>query len=436
MLSAATAQTTTPASRPSAPFLQRQGSQLLLDGKPFRAVGVNKRELLDQYLADLLGGDLDVARSRARKTLDSLSATGIDVVRVCGCQFWPVEMSKTFAADPAVQGVAWQRFDEMLADCTRHDVRVVLAVGFYVGLWPDLANESLHDFVTNPHSRSRQMHDAWLTELVTRYRDNPTVLFWELPNELNLLADLAPQMKNGLFDSPPSVSPRPVVRDARNNLTSDEAAAWMRETATLIKSIDPNHLVGTGFSLPRPSAWHLWQGSLTRSSSMDWTVDTPEQQADYIRLMTPEPIDLISIHQYFRPGQPAGIDQLVTVLKTGRGLGKPVYVGEMGVDSEAFKGEIYGHQAACDLLRDYLQAVRSLDVPIVLAWAYDEYGSIAHEPVIWSDRQPQAVAVLRAAQRQAKADAMAQRSLSDAEIATVVGQLQRRFGLTDTQPGR
>lgn len=43
-------------------------------------------------------------------------------------------------------------------------------------------------------------------------------------------------------------------------------AAFVRETTFLVKSLDPNHLVGTGFSLPRPYAWHLWLGSLRRAN--------------------------------------------------------------------------------------------------------------------------------------------------------------------------
>ncbi len=42
----------------------------------------------------------------------------------------------------------------------------------------------------NPASQSyRAMHD-YLREVVLRYRDDPTVLAWEIGNEMNLMADL------------------------------------------------------------------------------------------------------------------------------------------------------------------------------------------------------------------------------------------------------
>ncbi|MBC7286801.1 MAG: hypothetical protein H5T86_01910, partial [Armatimonadetes bacterium] len=58
-----------------ADFLTRQGAQLLLSGKPFAAVGVNKQELIDQYIARLLGAsdeEASRARAAAQKSLAAL----------------------------------------------------------------------------------------------------------------------------------------------------------------------------------------------------------------------------------------------------------------------------------------------------------------------------------------------------------------------------
>ena len=77
-------------------FLRRDGSQLLMAGVPFRAVGVNKHELLDMYVADLLGHDLDASLTSARRSLDALEALGVDVIRVRGSQYWPAQIEKTY----------------------------------------------------------------------------------------------------------------------------------------------------------------------------------------------------------------------------------------------------------------------------------------------------------------------------------------------------
>jgi hypothetical protein len=409
-------------------FLSREGTRLVLDGKPFRAVGVNKVELIDQYLAGLSGEVPAAPRERVTRTLDGLSARGLDTVRVYPYPFWPVDVLRTFlAADAATRAEAWRCFDEMVADCAARRIRLVVSTQFYLGMWSDLAHESLHDFITRPESQARRMHDAWLRELVGRYRDSETILFWELPNELNLYADLRPHRPAGLLATPASLTPGPVVRDSRNHFSSDEAAAFLRETALLIKSVDPNHLVGSGLSAPRTCAWHLWLGSLRRSVAMDWTADSPEEQMDYISLMTPDPVDLVCVHQYLRPDALGEADQLAIAIRAAARMNKPVYVGEFGPDPHYYAGEVYAWPAARVLVEEYLEALRALDVPIAMIWGYDEHCRVVHEPVIRPEKRPELPALLQAAQRQAKADVRWQRSPTDVDMAGTVNELKRRL---------
>lgn len=397
------AQSSQPATTATAIYLTRKNDQLSLDSRPFRAVGVNKYELLDLYVAELLGEDSAAAAENARQSLDELKRLGVDVVRVQGSQFWPAHMLKTYLGGEDRRREFWQRYDRMLADCSQRGIRVVLAVNFYLGLWPDLAHESLHDFVCNPHSRSREMFEQWLRDLVGRYRDDPTILFWELPNEMNLVIDLRPQFPEGMLKwSHPQLMPGPVVRDASNNITSEELAAFFREITLLIKSLDPNHLVGTGCSIPRPAAWHLWMGSLRRSPKMNWTADTDEQQADHLRLITPDAIDLICVHLYLGGQAAEKLERLSVIAETARQLGKPLYIGECGVQGRSNTEEVYGQAGARADLQRLLDTASKLDIPITLLWTYNEHARTLHEPVIWPDRQPEVVEMLRAAQAEAK----------------------------------
>lgn len=383
-------------------FLTRDGSQLFLGDTPFRTVGVNKHELLDQYLADLLGGNLTEARSTARASLDLLAELGIDTIRVRASQFWPAQIERTYLGEEATRVTFWARFDEMLSDCESRGIRVIPTIAWHLGSWPDLGHESLQDFVGNPHSKSRTLFDEWVRELVMRYRESTTVLFWELTNEANLLADLRPQLPQGVI-GPPEAHPHlvrlPIVRDEHNHMTSDELAAFTRETTALIKLLDPNHLVGTGFSIPRKAAWHLWLGSLRRSDKMDWTQDSAEQRADYLRLITPEPVDLISFHYYLNPG--ATLDELILIKDVADQLGRPFYCGELGLSHQTFPGRVYDHPNAVTGLRCALEAMDLLDVPIVLPWTWDEYGEPTHEPVLWS-QQSSVIDVLQQAQKRAR----------------------------------
>jgi len=395
---------------PAPRFLTRTGAQLLMGGRPFRAVGVNKHELLDLYMPDLLGkGDAAASMAAARRSLDRLASLGVTVIRVRGSQFWPAQIEKTYMGGEQARKVFWQRYDDMLDDCDACGLKVVLTIGWHLGAWPDLGHDSLQDFVGNPHSKGRRLFDGWVRDLVGRYRDRETVLFWELTNEANLAADLRPMKPKGVIKPIPADPTRPhghlyhdpVVRDARNNLTSDELAAFVRETARLIKSIDGNHLVGTGFSLPRPAAWHLWLGSLRRLTKIDWTPDSDEEWADYLRLVSPDPVDLICFHYYIGPGRKrVPLDRLAIIKKTADELRKPVYWGEAGVGG--FPGKMYDHAAARTGLRCVLDAVRVLDFPLCLLWTWDEAAHRVHEPVIRPDSQPEILDQLRKAQERAR----------------------------------
>ena len=381
------------AQQPS-PFLRREGIQLLLDGQPFRTLGVNKHELLSLYLSDLLGRDRNEALTSVRKSLDALAQTGMVALRVNALPFWPAEIERTYIE---ARDVFWKRFDEMVSDCRQRGLRLIPVLMWHIA-FPDLANESLQDFVNHPRSNSRRLFEAWVEDIVTHYKDDPTILFWELTNEADLTVDLKPMFPQGVIMPRDLTKPykhlvrNPGPRNERNNWSADELAAFVRETTLLIKSLDPNHLVGTGFSLPRPAAWHLWLVSLRRAKEMDWTKDSEEEQANFIRLINPEPVDLVSFHFYL--GGEEALDQIVVLKRVADELDKPVYAGELGVSTKAVP-QGYSHPTGQEGLRCVLEMMEALDVPIALIWAWEDYCEPLHEQSVYPDKQPEVVAVLK-----------------------------------------
>jgi len=383
-------------------FLTRDGSQLLLDGRPFRAVGVNKTELIDLYLADLVQDSREEQMAHAHKSLDLLQDIGVDVIRVRATSFWPATIEKTYLNLPDREEF-WKRFDEMISDCDKRGIKLVMTIAWTCGMWADFGDESLHEFATNPYSQGRTLLNDWIKELVSRYKDCETILFWEIGNEQNNIMDL--HAADGVL-KPKKLGPstthlvtEPAVRDARNNISADELAAFTRETVNLIKSIDQKHLVSTGFSKPRPQSWNLWMGSLRGTDRPTWKDDTVEQQEIMVRMMTPEVVDLISFHGYLGPGY--SFDQVALIKRVGDELGKPVYWGEVGTGS-FFEGAIYDHEGARVGFRCITEAIRALDLPIVLFWTWDELGTPQHEPVIRPEDHPEVVEMIRDAQAEAK----------------------------------
>ncbi|GEM_PF-638222 len=374
-------------------FLIRKGNALYLGGTPFRCVGVNKHELLDYYLAD----DFGRQRAAARASLAQLSDLGIKVIRARGSAFWPAQIEKTYPADAAGREAFWTRYDAMLADCDEFGIKVIITIAWHTCGWADLGHESLRSLVTDPYSDSRRILNDWTRDLVGRYRDRETVLFWELTNEANLTADLKAHFgKKGAVETHDLSLPHkhlfsdPVVRDERNNYTSDELAAFVREWAIMIKYIDSNHLVGTGFSEPRPSAWHLWMNSVNRAETMDWTVDTEEETGRYLKVISPDPVDLISLHHYVENG----FGTLVACKKAADEIGKPVYIGECGPGGELFQANPYGDETALRMMRLFMDTVAGLDVPLAVWWTWDERSEPYHEPMLDPARHAEALEML------------------------------------------
>ncbi len=382
--------------------LQREGAALTYAGQPFAAVAVNKHELLAQYLVGLRGEtreEAEAARSAARRSLQGLEEIGVTVIRVRVSAFWPAEIEDTHLSDdPEVRQRAWAATDRMLDDCDEYGIRVVGTIAWHLGGWADLGHESLREFFRDPYSAGRGLLRQWIADLVGRYADRDTILFWELTNEANLGADLGPQFaQDGVLQPKlerpaPHLVRGPVVRDGRNNYSSDELAALTRELCTQIKLLDREHLIGTGFSAPRPAAWHLWLGSIRRTGKMDWTVDSPQEQADYLRLITPEGVDLVSLHAY-----DDRLADLWNLKLAADSIGVPVYIGEFGSSAGLYEGRVYDSPEAVEDLRLSLEGIAAMRVPLTLLWTWDEWGSPAHEPVLHPDTQPEVVRVLKQA---------------------------------------
>jgi hypothetical protein len=143
---------------------------------------------------------------------------------------------------------------------------------------------------------------------------------------------------------------------------------FLRDIAKLIRGIDPNHLISSGNSSPRPAAQHL----RVAKGKGDWTEDTPDEAETYLRDTHPDPIDLISIHFY------SGIDNtrfeikdlnsascLRTLKRICDRIGKPVYIGEGG--GEAYKDPDGGSQP---FTRNMINEAVAAGYPIILYWMW------------------------------------------------------------------
>lgn len=208
--------------------------------------------------AAYLGADAPYGnRARLRRELDTLSALGIDNLRILGSsELSPLKgsISPAFRTQSADYNETLLRgLDFALAEMGRRSMRAVIYLtnfwewsggmmtylywvngGRFINMndpahpWPEFA-----DFVSAFYSNEaavRMYHD-YVRALVTRrnsvtgvrYVDDPAIMSWQLANE-----------------------PRPGGSDAVGNRQLPAYLAWINDTARLIKSLDPNHLVSTG----------------------------------------------------------------------------------------------------------------------------------------------------------------------------------------------
>lgn len=181
------------------------------------------------------------------------------------------------------------------------------------------------------------------------------------------------------------------MRLRRDNFTTEQMIPFLKEWAQFIRRLDPNHLLGSGFSAPRPAAQHLRKAQ----GKGDWTEDSKQEMETYLRDTHPDPIDLISIHFYRKHdnlrfgNEDEDSAQVLEVFKRAADrIGKPLYIGETGDDCS--------QRPDAPFLRNVLQRCRRLEIPLVLVWNWMSPG----DPYdVNPQRTPQVVQTMREANK-------------------------------------
>ncbi|MES2120775.1 MAG: mannanase [Pseudomonadota bacterium] len=209
------------------------------------------------WYAPYLGADGKEANARLQRELDRLTAIGVDNVRLLGsAELSPLKNSvrPAFRDQSAKYNEALLRgLDYTLAEMGRRGMRAVIYLtnfwewsggmmtylywnngGRYIDMndpahpWPEFADMSSQFYANAP---AVAMYHDYVRAVVTRrngitgllYRDDPAIMAWQLANE-----------------------PRPAGGAEAGRRHMPSYLAWIRSTARLIKSLDPNHLVSTG----------------------------------------------------------------------------------------------------------------------------------------------------------------------------------------------
>ncbi len=371
-------------------FVRVTDGVLTFDGKPWAFVGVNTYWLVTMAAR----GDTQ----KVEEIFETASRFGFQCIRTWG--FYDGDL----AGDPAVIQYAPQLYNEqslcamdwVIAKAGKYGIRLIIPfvnswddyggmnqyVRWYAeekGVDPALSKEKATESVKGPGGRTYRLnstagyvHDdfygievikqwfrSYIEMIITRrntingltYRDDPTILGWELANE-------------------------PRSSDRTGKLVN----SWCAEIASFIKSLDTNHLVATGeegFDVdPREfSASQVYD-------NRDWLFDGTAG-ISFTQNLAISDIDIGTFHLYVDLwGVPLSsahswIHDHVTL---ARQKGKPIYLGEFGVRENKAK-----------IFDQWLQTLLNLGADGALAWDLVDSGSIVHDPYAFSSHIDQDV---------------------------------------------
>lgn len=344
--------------RPRA-FLRVSGTQFFLGKFPYANVGVNIPDLFERFLNN--------QDASANKALTDAQAAGVNLVRFWGTT-WGPDQFDLFEKDRA----RWfDAFDRTLAASDHAGIGVVPSLLFNIHMLPEYIrrttnkDEQVVDYLT-PGSASNSLAIAYVTAIVTRYKEDPRILFWEIGNEYNLEADLSAQWKKRPLNQIP---------------TSFQIRAFLAQMAALIKRIDKKHPVTSGNSDMRPAAYHLREAMRPHASPtdpkdypMDWTKDTLPQYIEMLQFFNPSPLDILCVHLY-PPGDDTPLwllpddtyaATLPWVAYASQQIGKPLFIGEVGE-----KVYLNGAEQKGVWTTDFLGRVVKGQTSLIALWSWE-----------------------------------------------------------------
>ncbi|QIJ73320.1 cellulase family glycosylhydrolase [Methylobacterium sp. NI91] len=233
----------------SKPFVQVSGTHFVVQGKPFFVTGVNSHYLtyaspseVERLLDDAVALGVNTVRAILQPVIGSLDGSmptmwkpfdpegDLNDLNVRGTYllYWDSRHGR-MAINDGPNGM--HKVDFLIAEARKRNLRLILAfLDFWsftggsqqMRAWYGSQDESSF-FFRDP--RTQRNYKTWVAHVVqrfngitgVRYREDPTIFAWELMNE---------------------ATAKPVTL----------RLSWTAEMAAYVKSLDPNHLVSSGYS--------------------------------------------------------------------------------------------------------------------------------------------------------------------------------------------
>ncbi|WP_299437836.1 PKD domain-containing protein [uncultured Aquimarina sp.] len=295
-------------------FVYVEEEKFMLDSRPFYFSGTN---VYDFFTYGSSSGDIETQfmdKNRIDEHMRRLYKNGVRVVRLWGFSH---EDWHGFEPQKGVYSEAqFSLFDYIIKSAEANGIKLIIALenywNDYGGIkdrlkWEgiDVQGAGEHDqgqFFTN--ASAVQGYKNYVEYFLTRvnhydgveYRNDPTILAWELMNE-------------------------PRYQGFGDDVTSDVLRAWVDDMGEFIKAIDSNHLLSTG--LEAHGTKYGFGG---------------DEGNDFIKIHQSPSIDFASAHPYIRESwSNFTLEQTMKLMEQWANeshniIKKPLYIGEFNVE--------------------------------------------------------------------------------------------------------
>ncbi|MGA0112654.1 MAG: cellulase family glycosylhydrolase [Chthoniobacterales bacterium] len=328
------------------PGLTVKQGRLLLDGRPYRGMGINYVQCFWELLKDPANRDFVEGFRIIREDYD------IPFIRFAASPFHSYDW-RLYAEDPEEY---FRRMDLIVREAEKRGLGLIPSLFWWNAAVGDWCEEPLGE-MGNPQSKTRAFYRTYATEFVNRYKDSPAIWGWEIGNEYLLGADL-PKLNH--LPRPKAGSKEP--RTAADKLTRPMILDLYRDLYQTIRALDAGRIIVTGDSLPREAAWF-------NRHKDDWGLDSREQWLEMLAADTPAEFSVVSIHlypeldrKYFRDEKVSLEELLRAAVQSAHGSGRAVWCGEFG------PGE--GHLADRPRMQSIFNALMEIGVDLSALWNF------------------------------------------------------------------
>jgi hypothetical protein len=171
---------------------------------------------------------------------------------------------------------------------------------------------------------------AWVNTIVPAFKDNPSIMMWEVANEPGQAGYLP---------------------------TASEMQAYLKGASDAIRAADPNHLIGAGANYP---------GNFRGA-------------ANYTAVMKLPNIDAVSFHEYSYEYEKGAVvsGNFASAKQASQVVNKPFYAGEVGVRAGATCGDVRYSSLSLDSRLNFLKQKTddyfANGIGGVLYWEYEPH---------------------------------------------------------------